>query len=141
MSKVLRTLSLAVVAISLSACYKVTVQTGLAPNGQTITKPWAHAFVGGLIPPATVETAQKCPTGVAKVESRLSFLNMLVGALTYSIYTPMEITVSCAGGGRSGGDDATLNAQGLSGAALEAVFNEALTKSQDLESAVAIRMR
>ena len=93
------------------------------------------------MPPATVETAQKCPSGVAKVESRLSFLNMLVGALTYSIYTPMEITVSCAGGGKSGSDDTTLNAQGLSGEALEDVFNEALTKSQDLGSAITIRMR
>ena len=93
------------------------------------------------MPPATVETAQKCPSGVAKVESRHSFLNMLVGFLTYYFYTPMEITVSCASGGRTGGDETTLDAQGLSGSALEEVFNEAVTKSQDLGSVVAIRMR
>lgn len=47
-------------------------------------------------------TAARCPTGVAKVETQLSFVNMLVGFLTLSIYTPMDIRVTCAEGGVSG---------------------------------------
>jgi hypothetical protein len=43
-----------------------------------------------------VETAAKCPNGVARVETRLSFLNQLVSGLTLGIYTPMEIVVTCA---------------------------------------------
>ena len=43
-----------------------------------------------------VETATKCPDGLAKVESQQTFLNGLVGILTFGIYTPMRITVTCA---------------------------------------------
>ncbi|MEX0945669.1 MAG: hypothetical protein WDZ38_08320, partial [Balneolaceae bacterium] len=37
-----------------------------------------------------------CSNGVARVETRHSFLNMLASAITFSIYSPMEITVTCA---------------------------------------------
>jgi hypothetical protein len=50
----------------------------------------------GLVPPETVETASECTNGVAKIETRLSFLNQLVGLLTIGIYTPMSIKVTCA---------------------------------------------
>jgi hypothetical protein len=41
----------------------------------------------------------KCPNGVSKVETQLSFVNMLVGNLTLGIYTPMSIKVTCAASG------------------------------------------
>ena len=50
------------------------------------------------MPPETVETMRGCPTGVARVETRQSFVNGLVGILTFGIYTPMEIIVTCANG-------------------------------------------
>lgn len=89
---------LAVFAILVtSACYHAMVDTGRAPNGVQIEKPWANSFVYGLVPPDVVETASQCPNGLARVETRHSFLNGLVAGLTFGIYTPMEITVSCAG--------------------------------------------
>ena len=36
--------------------------------------------------------------GVARVETRISFLNGLVSILTLSIFTPMEIMVTCGQG-------------------------------------------
>jgi hypothetical protein len=48
------------------------------------------------VPPKIVETAERCPDGVAKVETRLSFLNQVVAILTLGIYTPMSIKVTCA---------------------------------------------
>jgi hypothetical protein len=41
----------------------------------------------------------QCPEGVAQVDTQLSFLNQLVSFLTWGIYTPMEIVVTCASGG------------------------------------------
>jgi hypothetical protein len=35
---------------------------------------------------------------VAKVETERSFLNGLVGAITWNIYTPMHVLVTCASG-------------------------------------------
>jgi hypothetical protein len=85
-----------VLVFASAACYHATIETGLPMGTETIHQPWASSFIYGLVPPNTVSTASKCPKGVAKVETQHSFLNSLVGGLTFGIYTPMEITVTCA---------------------------------------------
>lgn len=92
----MRKLALILLVASATGCYHSTIDTGLAPSGQSIEKPWANSFVYGLVPPPVVETAAKCPSGVAKVETQQTFLNGLVNALTFGIYTPMTISVQCA---------------------------------------------
>jgi hypothetical protein len=84
-----------------AACYHATIETGLTPSTQVIDKAWASGWIYGLVPPSPVETMAKCPNGVAKVETQLSFVNQLVNFLTLGIYTPMAIKVTCAQGGRS----------------------------------------
>lgn len=79
-----------------SACYHAAIDTGLTPSTQTIEKPWASGWILGLVPPSPVKTAQKCPNGVAKIDTQLSFLNQLASFVTLSIYTPMDIKVTCA---------------------------------------------
>jgi hypothetical protein len=87
------------VLVALGGCYHVIVDTGRPANGTKIEKPWANSFVYGLVPPPPIETAAKCPNGVAKVETQETFLNGLVAALTAGIYTPWSVTVSCASAG------------------------------------------
>lgn len=102
---------LAVITLLLtSACYHAIVDTGRAPNGVQIEEPWANSFVYGLVPPDVVETASECPNGLARVETRHSFLNGLVASLTFGLYTPMEITVSCAGSTASTNGSTTVAA-------------------------------
>jgi hypothetical protein len=67
-----------------------------------ISKPWASCWIYGLVPPATVMTATECPDGVALVETQHSFLNYLVGGITFGIYTPIQITVTCAEAAKTG---------------------------------------
>ena len=106
-----RTTYVAIALLALSgACYHATIDTGMVPNGQVIEKKWAHSFIAGLIPPSEVETAAKCPSGVAKVETQQSFLNMVANFVTFGIYTPMEIKVSCGTGRRA--DLQTIKADG-----------------------------
>jgi hypothetical protein len=102
----MRKILVAAALVASTGCYHVTVDTGRTPNGQVIENNWANSFVYGLVPPATVETASKCPSGVAKVETQQSFLNGLVSGLTFGLYTPWTIKVQCAGSGRTG--DATI---------------------------------
>lgn len=83
-------------SVTLGGCYHATISTGAIPSTQVVEKSFASGWVYGLVPPSTVETAAQCPDGVAKVETKLSFLNQLVGALTFGIYTPMSIRVTCA---------------------------------------------
>jgi hypothetical protein len=87
---------LLITVLATTGCFHATIDTGRQPSGQTVTVPWAHSFVYGLVPPSTVETAQQCPNGVARVETQHSFLNGLAAVLTFSLYTPMTIEVQCA---------------------------------------------
>ena len=61
--------------VALAGCYHGTIETGLTPSAVVIDKSWASGWLWGLVPPSTIETASKCPQGVAKVETQLSFLN------------------------------------------------------------------
>lgn len=91
------TLPLALVLVlGLGGCYTATVNTGKQPSPMVIEKNWASAWLGGLIPPAELNAAQACSSGVAQVRTSLSFLNQLVSGLTWGIYTPMTIRVVCA---------------------------------------------
>ncbi len=89
------------VILALAGCYHATIVTGLPASAETVDKQWAAGWLWGLVPPKTVETAAKCKSGVSKVETQLSFVNQLVNFLTGGIFTPMAITVTCAGGGRA----------------------------------------
>ena len=97
-----RLLILLCCALILSGCYATSIDTGRPRSSTVIRKGFASCWIYGLVPPKTVETAAQCPNGVALVQTRLSFLNMLVGNLTLGIYTPVEIVVTCAEGAHSG---------------------------------------
>lgn len=99
-------LSLAVGAALLSAaCYRVTVTatpttaSAASAAAPTVTRPWTHSFVYGLVPPQPIDVAPQCPGGnVQKVVTQHSFLNGLVSAITWQLYSPIQVDVWCAGG-------------------------------------------
>jgi hypothetical protein len=82
-------------AVLLAGCYHVTVVTAATPGTSTVDKEWQNSFVYGLVPPPELEVKDKCPRGLAKVETERSFLNGLVSLLTSGIYTPMHTKVTC----------------------------------------------
>jgi len=93
-----RTSLILAVLVVTSACYHAVIETGRPAGSTVINRAWAHGFIFGLVPPSVTNVAQQCPSGVSKVETKHSFLNGLVGGLTWSLYTPMQITVTCAQG-------------------------------------------
>jgi len=82
----------------LAGCYHATISTGARPSTVKIEKRWASGWIYGLVPPSAIETRETCPAGVAQVDTQQSFANGLVNLLTFGIYTPMEIVVTCAEG-------------------------------------------
>ena len=94
--RVTPTITLFIALTVLSGCFHATIETGLTPSTKVLEKKWASSWIYGLVPPKTVETASRCPDGVAKVETQRSFLNQVVEILTLGIYTPMDIRVTCA---------------------------------------------
>jgi hypothetical protein len=91
-----RRFTLFAILLVLPGCYSARIETGLTPSTTQIQQKFASCWIYGLVPPKTVAAMSQCPNGVAIVETRLSFLNGLVGAITFGIYTPMEIVVTCA---------------------------------------------
>jgi hypothetical protein len=91
----LRLLALAVASLSLTACWHVTVTSGATPTATVVDKPWQNSFIDGLVPPPEVNVREQCPNGVAKVETETSFVNGLVSAITWGIYTPIHLRVTC----------------------------------------------
>jgi len=83
-------------AMLLTGCYHVTVISGTSPSPTVVDKPWQNSFVYGLVPPPELNVKDQCPNGVQKVETETSFVNGLVGALTWSLYTPIHVKVTCS---------------------------------------------
>ena len=81
-----------------AGCYHASIETGMKPGNDKIEKEWASGFAWGLVGPEPIEAQSKCTGGVSKVETEHSFLNGLVQFVTLGIYTPMHLTVTCAGG-------------------------------------------
>lgn len=94
----LRVPAILIAGLLLGGCYHATIETGAKPSTVVVEKKWASGWIFGLVPPSTIETQAKCPNGVARVETQLSFLNMLVTILTLHIYSPMDIRATCAEG-------------------------------------------
>lgn len=80
----------------LSGCYSTRVSTPREPNGQKIEKPFATGFLYGLATPGAHFYAERCKHGMARMETKYSFLNMLASNLTFGLYTPMHVEVYCA---------------------------------------------
>ncbi len=71
-------------AVLLVGCYRITVTYGpqpVAPAATVVEYPWQHSWVFGLVPPAEINVKDRCPNSVAKVETKVSFLNGLASAL------------------------------------------------------------
>lgn len=91
------TLTLIAAVAAMSGCYHVTVLTGAPQSSTVITEPWQMSFVSGLVPPEEIDATQVgCSSGVARVETWHSFLNVLVAGLSSSLVTPISVTVTCA---------------------------------------------
>jgi hypothetical protein len=135
------TVAILTLAASLAACYHATIETGLTPSTQVLEQRFASSWIYGLVPPKTVQTASRCPDGVAKVETHLSFLNQLVHILTLGIYTPMHIKVTCAQStGASPGTAATLTIPARANErAVQAVFRDAAAQAVEEGAAVLVR--
>ena len=112
-----------VACVLLAGCYRITVTSGPQPPADSATVveyPWQHSWVYGLVPPPEVNVRDRCPSGVAKVETKMSFLNglasvavgtaanLIIGgsdpdpeeraaaAALSGLWTPLSTKVTCA---------------------------------------------
>ena len=89
-----------------------------------------------------METASRCPNGVARVETQLSFVNQLVSFLTLGIFTPMSIKVTCAAGGSDGDtadDSEVISTDGTVAGQFERAIETAAYRSAIIGKPVLVR--
>lgn len=86
---------------AVSGCYSHTYRTGLRPAQQDADhQAWQHHLIAGLFTLSSdVQLNEICPNGAAVIHNRMTFVNILVAAITGSIYAPTTVKVWCAAGG------------------------------------------
>lgn len=95
MTRILATIA-AVSLLTGCASHHAVVVTGIDPGPRRVEDKWADSYLDGAVAPDRVDAGAGCgESGVAIVETRVSFMNQLVTALTLGIYSPMEIIVTC----------------------------------------------
>lgn len=82
----------------LTGCYQAKVTTNKTPGDKVVQKKWASSFINGLVP-ATLDVSDECPNGIASAQRNFPFVNGLVATLTFGLYLPQNIKVTCAAGG------------------------------------------
>jgi hypothetical protein len=95
-------LALGSLLIAAAACHQVKITTGLDPGATVHHEEWNMAYAYAIFP-AQVDASQYCGGRWARVETRQSFLNWVVGALTFGIISPMETKVICSATGTRDG--------------------------------------
>ena len=101
MHRLLATIALlAITAVGTSGCMTHTYYTDsnvMPTEVPTYEDKFNSHFVFGLVTPASaqVDIADICPDGVRYVRDRVSFVNGLVGMLTFNIYSPSQVKVWC----------------------------------------------
>ncbi len=82
-------------AMLLTSCYSYTSVVGSGAQGSNETTEWNHYVIYGLAPVGISDSKQMA--GGAEnytVHTRQSFVNGLVSAITFGIYTPTTTTVT-----------------------------------------------
>lgn len=79
----------------LSSCYSYTSVVGKGAQGNTQVTQWNHYVIGGLAP-VGVSNSKQMAGGAQDytVFTRQSFVNGLIGGLTFGLYTPSTTTVT-----------------------------------------------
>ncbi len=89
----------AALAMLITGCAQQTFTVGNKPTAvtpkETITH---HFFVSGIGQKKTVDAAKICggAENVVKIETQQTFVNGLLGFITFGIYTPLEARVYCS---------------------------------------------
>ncbi len=94
-----------------AGCHQVIIDGGLEPSETRYDEEWNLAFAAAIFP-AKVEPPEGCNGYFAEVQTRHSFLNVVVTALTWGIISPMESRIRCGNPDSTSGPDQAAATEG-----------------------------
>jgi len=76
------------------------VNTAVPPAPAAQEESWHHGFLWGIVEASpAVPVSRICPNVFARVDSEESFVNGFLQVITWSIYSPQTVSVTCSGYG------------------------------------------
>lgn len=82
-------------SVMLSSCYTYTGVVGKGAQGTTQVKKWNHYLIDGLIPIGVSDaTAMAGGASDYNIKVEHSFVNGLLSAITFGIYSPTTTTIT-----------------------------------------------
>ncbi len=93
-----RLLLLLVLGLGLTACYTTKMvysELEDAPKGE-VHRMRQHTFIGGYFSPGTTDLSRVCPQGIREVKTQVAGAGLLIRWVTFGIWIPVRITVTCA---------------------------------------------
>lgn len=92
-----RILLTSVAALALAGCHVVRYDTGRPASPRTVTIP-LDFFLWGLTGNHVVDLDAACPEGVARWRNEARGSDVLIGLVTFGIWSPRTVTIECAEG-------------------------------------------
>ena len=86
--------------LPLAGCYKATFVNPTVPPGPVIER-WTDFYLYGLVGHEEVDVRLLCPGEVAAIRTGGNVATEIVTGLTFGIYAPRKLYVTCGGAGPS----------------------------------------
>ncbi len=86
------------------------IDGGLEPSDTRYDQEWNLAFAAAIYP-AQVDASERCGGYFSKVETRQSFLNLIVAAWTVGWISPMQVRIDCGTAANGSASNADAPAQ------------------------------
>lgn len=79
-----------------AGCYNVTYVAKTRTPAAAMYEEDMKFFLFGVVGEHDIQTAQRCPSGLAKVHTKQTAVDVLLSIVTIGIYTPRTAQITCA---------------------------------------------
>jgi hypothetical protein len=86
-------------AVAATGCFRTTIKSGepVSPARIEWDERWHHGLIYGLAElSGPYDLSKVCPKGWAEVHTELPFVQGLVQAITFNVYSPQSVTIRCS---------------------------------------------
>jgi Bor protein len=82
--------------VMLAGCHNVTYVAKTRTPSEAVHEEKMNFFVVGLVGTHDVQAGDRCPTGVARVKTTQTFVDVMLTIVTVGIYAPRTAQITCA---------------------------------------------